>query len=178
MNNLLANRYAKALYDLCEERGVTDSTYHDLKKIAELIRDSEDFLKFLRNPVILSAKKQEILQTMFEDKVSPLSYNFILFLESKGRLDLLCSIYAAFDELYRKAHEILRVKIISSVPLTKSQVDSVCHHLKNKFQKEIESQCLVDSREVGGFKIQIGDRVYDYSLRAQLETFKEKLIFA
>ncbi len=176
MTDLLAKRYAKAFFDFCQERGTVESGLKDLKEIPHLISESKEFSDFLENPTIPSEKAQEVLQHIFKDRFAQTTYLFLLFLKKKNRLNLLGFISDAFDEIYAESKNIFKVKIKSCLPLTKPQVDQICQHLKQKFKKEIEPQLVIDPDTIGGFSVQIGDLVYDYTFRTQLKLFKDAFV--
>ena len=170
------SRYAKAFFDLCRDNEKIDSAHRDLRHIYKLIEDSYEFTLFLENPIIPSEKRRDILENLFKGRLDSITYRYILFLEQKNRLPLLKAICGAFEHLYRDWKGIEKVKIFSSIELSHHQLDAICNHLRLKLNKQIEPQCEIDAHMIGGIKIQIGDRIYDYSFQTQLERFKKGLI--
>ncbi len=177
MTNILAKRYAQAFFEHCVERLSVESGYQDFLKVSRIISESEEFAQFLRNPTIPAEKIRQILYQLLNDHLNAATYQFISFLASKKRLNLLPAVCDAFEKLYKESKNILEVTIKSSVPITKNQIDSIGRHLKEKFHKDIEPRVIIDSKIVGGFMIQVGDIVHDYSMRTQLEQFRDRLIF-
>ena len=178
MVNILAKRYARALFDYSPQEDSVNAVYRDLAYLKEVIQNSPEFKNFLQNPTFSFLERHSIIKNLFEGKISPVLLNFILFLSRKNRLDSLNAICEAYGSLYRETHGILPVKIISGLPLSKEQSSLIARHLGEKFHKEIEPQFTVDAGLLGGIKVQIHDDVYDFSLKTQLENFKAKLLFA
>ena len=175
--NILARRYANVLFRYAAEQKALDAVYQQSISLLEVIRLSDELRKFLLNPTISLAKRQDILKDIFEKKISEVFLKFIMFISRKNRLSLLEVVCESFGDLYREAEGILRVKITSSSPLSKEQNQSIVKSFKEKFQKEIEAEYAVVPALIGGIKAQVGGDVYDFSLKTQLESFKEKLLF-
>ena len=178
MSYSIAKRYAQALFDLGCETNACESVSDDLKKIQKLINKSDEFIRFLHNPIIPIDKRQTVIENIFKSKVHDLTCRFIHFLNVKNRLDLLRSICQVFEKLYLELNGVLRVKITSSVTLNKNQVQEITKHLKARLKKDIDPYLQDDPALLGGIKIQEGDTIYDYSLQRQLEQFKKNLIKA
>jgi F0F1-type ATP synthase delta subunit len=57
-------------------------------------------------------------------------------------------------------------------------VDAICRALKARFNKDIEAETATDTSLIGGFKIQVGNTIYDNCISTRLETFRQQLIKA
>lgn len=178
MMSLLAKRYSKALYELCSEQENLEAVHRDLLKVRTLIEESPEFSGFLKNPAISLTHTRAIFEEIFRKHLTSAAFNFIIFLRTKNRLAILKDICESFSELYDKSKGILNVKIKSSIALTKHQTDLLTGSLGNRFKKEIKSEASVDSKLIGGFKVQVDDTIFDYSIAAQLEKFKDDLLTA
>ncbi len=177
-NIKVSRRYAKALFDLTIETGNLDRVWDDLKSLNQIIQDSFELTHFLEDPLLSAERKSSILAILLKDKLDRLTYQFVVFLVEKKRITLLQPCCAAFDDLYYQHNEILRVSIISAKALSDEQTVSINSKLKAKFNKKIESCVIVDPELLGGFRIIIGDRVFDFSLQTQLQKIKQNIISA
>ena len=178
MKRLPIQQYTKALFLECQEKKTTKDVYRNLKTIYQLIRESEDFKKFLEDPTIPSLLAKSTLEKILKDKITPQSLNFLLFLIEKKRLPLLRSICESFERFYLESEGIVQAQITSSISLEKEQIKEICSYLKVKLKKEIEPQLKIDATILGGVKVKIGDVIYDYSLRFQLEKFRHSLLWS
>ncbi len=176
MINTTSRRYAQAFFDRCQDRNELELVHEDILKIATFIKSSNELQNFLSNEGIPSKTRQEILKNVFREKLKPLSFVFLLFLEKKGRLNLISHICIIFQELYLHAKNILHVKITSSIELKNTQITKIMAQLKHKFKKDIKPEPCVDPKILGGIKIKVGDTIYDYSFQGELERFREKLV--
>lgn len=176
MSSVIAKRYALAFFELGRETSDVERVRRDLREIARLIDVSADLVQFFDNPVIPPEKRLGILREIFEHKVCPLTYKFILFLEFKKRLQFLGAICGIFEQLDAQARNIAQARITTSAALSDSQIHAIIGHLGGKLGKNVESVCEVDPRIVGGIKIRMGDTVYDHSFQRQLEKFKKSVV--
>ena len=130
MSHLIAKRYAKALFDLSFDRQNTAVLREDMIRLLATIDTSEDLGQFFDNPIVPVAKRQSILRDIFEGRVDPLMYKFILFLDQKRRLQLLRHVAHAFEGLFLEAHNIVKVKITTGIRLTQQQREAVSRALR------------------------------------------------
>ena len=73
-NKVVAQRYAKALIDLAVQRNELEKTKEDIDFIRASM--SPELRMVMASPVIGDKKKTEIFRTIFQDKLSPLTYSF------------------------------------------------------------------------------------------------------
>ncbi len=173
-----AKAYAKALFELAQEQRQLAAVYSDMKSIALLVHNSNEFAQFLRNPVIPFQKQIEILIDILKNKISSMTFTFVLFLTEKSRLSELVWVWEAFERLYLQTENILTVTVSSVCPLRSDQVQTICEKLQKYFEKDVQAVMAIDPDLLGGFKVQVGDLIYDYSIQTQLKRFKETVMMA
>jgi len=103
MTNLrIANRYAEALITTAEELHILKNVSDDLTVIQHIIKESHEFQRFLKSPVIKKEKKQEVFKATFGSSVQQLTFHFLILLIEKGREDALPSVIEAFSDCRMK----------------------------------------------------------------------------
>ncbi len=65
--------------------------------------------------------------------------------------------------------------IYTTVKLTPAQKQAIKKKLEKQLRKEVVLKEIIDKRLIAGFKIKIGDWVYDASIAGQLELFKNEM---
>ena len=65
IENLIADRYASALYELSSETNCVDEVLSDLKIINKHINQNKDFRLLIRSPLITSSEKLLIIEKFF-----------------------------------------------------------------------------------------------------------------
>jgi len=132
MTYSIAKRYTQALFELSQEQNNCEHVRGDLKKIAALIKESEELLDFLCNPVITFDIRQGIINKIFKSQSNTLTYQFISFLNSKNRLNLLRDVCQIFESYCLRISGISQVTITSKIALNKGQLQDVSKQLKSR----------------------------------------------
>ncbi len=170
-----SRRYARAVFELAEEQQKTDAVCTDLITLGTLIEQSRELARFLGNLVIPSEKRTQTLTALFEGKVDPLTLRFLLFLESKRRLVALPGIIEQIGLLFDEKQGVLNAEITSASQLEPAQFASIGRKLEDRFGKKIKATAAVDPALLGGFIVQVGGTIYDYSIETQLQSLGRKL---
>ena len=63
----------------------------------------------------------------------------------------------------------LEATIISAFDMSSSQLRNLVSALERKFERRIEAKVQVDPELIGGVKVEIGDEIFDASIRGKLE---------
>lgn len=171
-----SRRYALALFNLADEKGVRDIIHTDVTLILRMLRCCSDMEMFCEDSELLPEQREAVFKELFQPRVSELFYDFLHFLSRKERLGILPQVCEAFEDLYHIAAGITRVKIISAQPLSPEQVDAICKRLKSRWNRNVFAQTGADPALIGGFQIRSGDRVLDFSVKSQLDHFRHQVI--
>lgn len=172
----IAHRYAKSLIDLSTDQKELEKVFDDISMVAEVCKNVE-FTAMLKSPIVHTDKKLAIVNGLFEGKLQKLSLQFIQLLVSKGRESLLDAISKAFIDQYKAIKKIKSALVITANKMSDAELNAI----KNKFSfwlKEGETMELsqkVDSKLIGGFILEMGDKNYDASIKRQLGELKENL---
>ena len=172
MKHPLAQRYAQALYEICKENAEIEGVYADMTMLAEALGVSDELKDFVTNRALPRSRQEAALQALFSKKISDTALLFLFFLVNKSRLHFLPQICERFEAMVLDSQNIIKATIISSMALEARQVDAVKKHLGSLLHKEIRETLLVDPALIGGVKVRVGDEIYDYTVRAQLDEFR------
>jgi F-type H+-transporting ATPase subunit delta len=172
-NPRLASRYAKSILDLAVEQNQLDSTLADMQLLYAVTHQCPDFTSMLRSPIIKGDKKNAIIEAVIGEKLSVLSKLFIKLLVAKGREGNLPEISDAFLSQYRTLKSIRTVKLTTAVPVS----DSVKESIRSKViasmpGMKIEMKEEVKPELIGGFVLQVDDKLVDASIRRDLNEVK------
>lgn len=176
MNNpRLAGRYAKSLLDLAIEQNKLEAVYADIKLLRAICKGNPDFVLVLRSPVIKADKKENIISTIINGRVSGLTSSFIQLLVRKARESSLPEIITAFIEQYNKLKDIHHVKITSAVPLSTEAEQTILDKVRsNTSIQNIELETIVEDALIGGFKLEVGGVLIDASVLRDLNDVKKQ----
>jgi len=173
----LARRYAKALLALGIQQQTYDALGKELDRTAETFARSPELRVALENPVFPFEKRRLVLEDVARRlALSKTVRNFVMLLLDKGRIGALPDIARAHRTLVDEHAGRVRATVTTVRPL-----DPVLEsRLKSALERQSGKTVLLDKREdptiVGGLITQLGDIVYDGSVRTQLLQLREQLL--
>ncbi len=165
----LAGRYASALFDLAEEQGALDAVAEDLRNFRSLLDESEELRRLIRSPVLSREEQGRALAAVVERAgFNPLTGRFLGVLAHKRRLFALPEMIKAYEALLAAHRGEVSGQLVSAVPLSEEQVDTVREQLKKAVGQEVTLATSVDPTLLGGIVVRVGSRMIDASLRTKL----------
>lgn len=174
-NPRLASRYAKSLLDLAIEKGLLEQVYADMLWLQSVCRSNRDFVNLLKSPVIKSDKKNKILQAVTAGKLDQLTTSFNTLLVNKNRESFLPEITTAFIKQYKEYKGIRTVKLTTAQPLTDETKKAIVTQVKKTGGFDnIELEEMIDEDIIGGFKLQIEDKMIDASIAYDLKAIAKQ----
>ena len=172
----VAKRYAKAIFELAVENDVLEDTEKELLQIEDSIKSSSELDGFLINPLISHLKKTEIIEELFKDKVSALTYRFLILVAKKGRLSKLTEIIEYFKKSVLAYRNQVKGELVSAVSLSGEQISQIRKIIENMTGKIVLLKEKIDADIIGGFIVRVEDKLIDMSVRNNLEELKKKLV--
>lgn len=170
LNPRLATRYAKALIDLSIERGELEKVYADMQLLQQICKSNRDFVVMLRSPVIKPDVKGKIVEAVLAGKVGELTTAFNRLLVKKIREGNLPEVSAAFIRQYKDHKKIYTVKMTTAAPLSDELKNAIVNQIKSiSDMQNIELETSINEDLIGGFVLQIGDKLIDASIAYDLK---------
>lgn len=176
MSQSIADRYARALFELTESESQSSDVKKDFDQLLVLQAESEEFQRLTTDPVIPVDVKIQALDSCLGSKIHKQTLNYLQFLAQKKRLDLLTTIGEAFNEMYLSSRDQLPALIQSKVELSKTQIDKITKRFHALTGKTILPQFEVNSEMLGGFRVKVRDRIYDHSIECKLENYRRAIL--
>lgn len=177
-SNIVARRYAKALFALGQKKGAAELTAYgsDLEKLAEVLAADPTVLKVFRNPIFGADKKKAVAAAIMDKiGVGKVVKNFVQLLADKERLASLPEIQAVYAKLQDEAQGVLRGMLTTAVKLDAKRQGELKSALEKKSSRKLVLDYAVEPAILGGLVLKVGDQVLDASLRAQLQMLKENI---
>lgn len=170
----IASRYAKSLMDLSVERNELDTVVKDMEGLKSVIAN-KDFYMMLKSPIIKTDKKLSIINAILKEKVDPMVIGFINILTKKGRENILPEITDQFMHQYKVYENISTVKIKTAQAMDVSNLETIKEKLENSESAldHVEIETEVDESLIGGFVLEVGDKLYDASVAHKLKLLKK-----
>jgi F-type H+-transporting ATPase subunit delta len=174
-NPRLAARYAKSLLDLAVEKGQLEQVYADMVWLQDVCKQSRDFASMLRSPIIKSDVKGKILNAVTKTHLSELSNAFNHLLVNKNRESYLPEICAAFVNAYKERKGIKTVQLTTATPASDEVKQSILDQVKKSGgYSSVELQEKVDPSIIGGFVLQVDDKLVDASVAYDLKAIAKQ----
>jgi F-type H+-transporting ATPase subunit delta len=169
----IARRYAKALFSLADEQGQVEQWSKGLDALGEALRQHPELRDTLSSPLFEKEQRRNVVAAV----ASALSFaetprNFLLLLADRDRLAYLPAIIRDFRDLADERLGRVRAKVTSAVALTAEESRRIAEKLAQASQAQVILETAVDPSLLGGVVAQLGSRVYDGSVRAQLEELR------
>ena len=172
---VVAKRYAKALFQLAQQKGLVAETETQLKLIVNVVEGNADFRAFLTAPnITLETKKQMLIQA-FGAEVSQIVLNLVGILIERGREGEMAAVLAAYLQVAGEVLGRADAHVISSQPMTDIEQSKLAEKFGALLGKTIRVTNSVNPDLLGGLTVRIGDTLYDGSLRGKLERLDKSL---
>jgi len=170
-NPRLAARYAKSLIDLANEKGELEKVYADMLWLQSVNKSNRDFVNLLRSPVINPDTKMKIIDAVTAGRLSAITNGFIALAIKKGRESNLPEIVTEFVSQYKKQKNINIVKLTTAQPASEAVKKAIIDQVKKTGGFEnIELEEKIDKDIIGGFVLQVGDKLVDASVAYDLKS--------
>jgi F-type H+-transporting ATPase subunit delta len=168
-NPRLASRYAKSILDLAIEKSQLEEVYADMMWLQSVCRQNRDFVNMLRSPIIKGESKKKIIEAVTRNNISDMTSRFLVLLVSKSRESNLPEMVSSFISAYKALKNIQIVKLTSATPLTETSRSAIVEQVKKSAGYEnIEVEEKIDPSIIGGFVLQVGDKLVDASVSYDL----------
>ena len=173
-NTAVAKRYAEALFDVAKGKNLIDAVESELKGIADVLSAHPELGAILTSPSISVDVKKQQIKDLFGGRVSDIVLNFLQLLFDARRQEIITAVYSEYVRLTDAHHARIKAHVETAVPLTEDELNS----LKSKLGangKTVELSTVVNPALVGGARVRVGDRVFDYTVVGQLNRFAQSL---
>lgn len=178
VSGAVTNRYAQGLYAAAEEKGLVDNVEEGLSHIAEVIASHAELKQFVVHPLIKAQAKLQVLEKVFGETVDPFVIQFLRVLLRRNRSEYLTAVAARFHQMAEASRGRVDIVIESAMALSDTDRHRLETQLRSTLQKEVSTELKVNPSLLGGYRIQVGNRVLDATLRGRTMQFSEKLLAA
>jgi F-type H+-transporting ATPase subunit delta len=162
--------YAAALYDLAFETWTGQLGSVD----GALTRDPS-LRVTIADPAHTTQEKLQHLAEAAGVEFHPDVRSFLGTLVEGGQVDQLGAILAEFERLVRRRAERTLARVISAVPLTGAEKETLQTKLAKRFGPDLEFEFAVDPSLIGGIHLRVGDQVIDGTVAGKLAAMREHL---
>lgn len=172
----VARRYARALFELAQEKGQLDQVDREFGMVVSMIEANRQLRATMDDVLIAPEVKQDLVSKLYAGKVSDLVLNFLKLVVRKRREAYFPQIYRAFLDLANEARGIVEVEVRSAVPLPDETVQNLEGKLVSRLGKRVKFQTQVVPELIGGLVVRVGDELLDGSVKTRLVRMRDRLV--
>lgn len=155
MDQLTANRYARALFQIAYGKNKIDEYFHQLNSIYEAIKKDNDFMHVISHPNILLDEKILLIEKALKGKVFDDILGFFYVILRKNHIGEVLDIFESFINMVSE-HK-------NKVAFTSVVHYDIKTELSQEINKKVESEVEIDSDLIAGLKFIVDNRTIDVS---------------
>lgn len=167
-DNLIIRRYAKAFFNYTLINNKVDDALTDLETVAQVLNENKELRTLLAEPFVSIAHKINIINKLFDGKISSVTIEFLNLMIRKKRDAYIQFIYQPFKDLYHENKGISIVTVTSAVKLDDTTLEKIVVLMKDVVKGKIQIENVVNKGIIGGFIINHQDYQYDASIKTSM----------
>ena len=172
----LASRYAGALLSVFPDPSQAESADHFLTQVSRAMAESGELRDILFDPAYSRTARKAILHALGEERGMPHQvHNFLSAIIDHNRASVIPAIAEVFHEEREKAMGIVPAEITTASPLSEQLQARAQSTMEKLTGKKVRLTCEVEPELLGGAVTKIGSKVYDGSLRNQLDKLRRRM---
>jgi len=170
----LSRRYAKALFELALEERREDEVGQEIDRFLTAYSGSS-LPAVLNNPAFpLGSRKNIVIEVSRGLQLSPLAVHFLSLLLERDRLSYLPSVASRYRRLLDEKKGRVEAVVVAPDPLAAATLERMREALGKVSGKEVVLQQESDPGLIGGAVVQLEGKVYDGSVRTQIEKMRAR----
>ncbi len=175
-SGVIATRYAKALLKYVGEISDGEILCSQVMTLENALDKVLQLRALVENPAGVGVEeKLGLLKASLGGGMHPSLENFVRMVLQNGREKLFRQIFHGFVDMYFRSKNILRAKLVSTVPSEKLE-KALTAMVKEKTGCDVLIESSVDPELIGGFVFTVDDIRFDASVSGQLDTLRRQFI--
>lgn len=172
----IAAPYARALFDFSNDQNIMHKVTADFQNLEMFLKQTPELIQYLNNPIVTDESKTAVLSKTIQSQINKETFQFLLVLIKRNRINLLQSIIESYLQLVYRLASIKMIEVSSAFPFTNRQKNILIKKLKEITKaREIRLFINVDSSLIGGFLIKTDSKIIDFTIKNQLEELAKYL---
>jgi ATP synthase F1 delta subunit len=170
----IASVYGRSLFEVGKEQDKLDVLKEQLDQFADELGSNHDLQVFFFSPYFSSQEKKDAVGKVLEG-ADEYFVRFLELLAERHRLPAVFRIRREFDRLWAEENKQLPVTITSAVELDKDTMDDLGKKIEEQTGQTIDLTAKVDPDLIGGLRMQVGNMVYDATIRGRLDKLRREV---
>jgi F-type H+-transporting ATPase subunit delta len=171
----LSRRYAKALFQLAAAEGKEEEVGAEIERFANVFENAA-LSGVLSNPAFaLQSRKNIVLELSRRLELSAPVVHFLSLLLERDRLSFFAAIAERYRRLLGEKKGEVEARVIAASPLETNDLDRLGEALEKLSGKRVVLHQESDSALISGLVVYLEGKIYDGSVRTQLEKMQERM---
>ncbi len=170
----IASVYARSLFEVAQENDKLDEIKEQLGQFADEMDSNRELQVFFFSPYFSSQEKTDGVQKVVEGGDEHI-VRFLELLAERHRMPALFRIRREFDRLWAEENKLLPVTITSAVELDEETVNDLGKKIEDETGQQIDLTAKVDPDLIGGLQMQVGNMIYDATIRGRLDKLRREV---
>lgn len=172
----IARVYAQAFMDVAKSADPTALIEEFGSFVADVVKKLPQLEAVLFSQLVPAESKEQLLDRMIKDRASVQVLNFLKVLARHERLPVVATIARQLKKLDAERRGVTDVEVRLATETDNSLLADIESRLRKALGREPALHVVVDPELVAGFVVRVGDRVFDGSIRTQLEQVRRGMI--
>jgi F-type H+-transporting ATPase subunit delta len=169
------NAYALALYAIATESKSETKFHKDARTIVNGLKDEPEFINILTSTKLTKEKRVDIVKATFTKKVNKDFVNAMCLMVENNQFNIALNNFVELNKMFNKLFNIIEGQVITTEKLSKDKISKLEKAMEKKTKKSVELTNIIDAEIIGGIKVVLNDKVYDSTIKGQLEDMKNTL---
>jgi F-type H+-transporting ATPase subunit delta len=171
----ISRRYSKALFQLAREQRQEEAIGQEIEQFVNAYAGSA-LQPVLNNPAFSMEKRKNILAEVTKSlQLSTLSVHFLALLLERDRLPYLPSMVAYYRRLLNETKGRVEATVVAASLLDAAMLQRLRETLHGISGREVVLHEKADPALLGGLLVELEGKIYDGSVRTQLEQMKQRI---
>jgi F-type H+-transporting ATPase subunit delta len=178
MGRFRALPYAKALLAVVQKEaaGRAEAVAAELDRMAAALKAVPDFHRVLVTPMVPVEAKTKILDTVLDAlEIGELTRRFLHVVQHHYRMLHMTDIATAYRELVDQSLGRTRARVETAIELDEDSRQRLVDAISAVEGAAVVADFEANRDLLGGFKLQVGSRVFDGSLAGELDRLSKEI---
>lgn len=175
-NSELANRYARAIFELSTEAGAQEKVLSELRVLQTLFSKDEAVAAFIHSPLTRPEEQVKVMTAALKPAgLSSETMAFVILLAEKGRIPLFEQIVDAVKTQSDLANGVTRGQVKSAAVLSPEERKRIEEIVGRYTNKQVILTYKEDNSVIGGLIAEVGTYTFDDTLTSHLRRLKDEM---
>ena len=171
----LARPYAKAIFQLAKEKNNYQEWIIFFNVLISIISNKKVF-DLIKTPMIAASEKAQFIIEVGGKSFNEQEKEFVRMLAKNNKLLIVSSIRILYEQYRAEEEQTLEVEVCSAFVLQEKQKEQLTKVLSKYFNKKVKTHWKQDEVLIGGFIVRAKDKVFDGSIRGQLQRLHREIV--